>query len=174
MPIFWWITLNKTQLRPGDILLFEVIYNSPWHDKLIALGEKLLGKQFTKSSYCHAALIDTDTDMMLEAVWPKTHIIPIKSRGNKIQVFRVRNVTKEQCRIAVETAHKDLGLWYNIGKLFFGLFPRKHEVICSTYVGISWKGAKVKLMKKGIKVFSPDEIASNPLIKHLGELILKN
>lgn len=164
--------MNKTQLKPGDILLFEVVPNSPWHDKLIAFGEKFLGKQFTRSSYCHAALIDTDTDMMLEAVWPKTHIIPIKSRSNKIQVFRIKNATKEQCLKTVKEAHKDLGLWYNVGKLFFGLFPRKHEVICSTYVAISWKAAKVKFAKLNGKVFSPDEIASNPLVKHIGELIL--
>lgn len=166
--------MNKLQLRPGDILLFEVVPNSPWHDKLIAFGEKILRKQFTRSSYCHAALIDTDTDMMLEAVWPKTHIISIKSRNNKIQVFRVKNVTKAQCLKAVKKAHEDLGLWYNIGKLFFGVFPRKHEVICSTYIAISWKASKVKLSKRADKVFSPDEIASNPLVKHIGELILPN
>ncbi len=172
MQISWWITLNKTQLRPGDILLFEVVSNSPWHDKLIAFGEKMLGKQFTRSSYCHAALIDSDTDMMLEAVWPKSHIIPIKSRNNKIQVFRMKNATKAQCLKAVEKAHKNLGLWYNIGELFFGLFPRKHEVICSIYVAISWKSVGFKMAKKGDKVFSPDEIASSMLVKHVGELIL--
>jgi len=165
--------LSNIKLQPGDILLFEVVPNSPWHDKLIVFGEKLLGKQFTRSSYCHAALIDTDTDLMLEAVWPKTHIIPIKSRNNKIQVFRIKNATKAQCLKAVAEAHKDLGLWYNVGKLFFGLFPRKHEVICSTYVAISWKASKVQLAKRGDKVFSPDEIASNPLVKHVGELMLK-
>jgi hypothetical protein len=160
------------KLRPGDILLFEVVPNSPWHDKLIAFGEKLLGKQFAKASYCHAAMIDIDTELMLEAVWPKTHVIKIKSRNNKIQVFRVKNATKEQCLKAVEEAHKDLGLWYNIGKLFFGLFPRKHEVICSTYVGISWKAAGKKFAKLNDKVFSPDEMASDPLVMHVGELIL--
>lgn len=165
--------IDCTKLKPGDILLFEVGPNSPWHDKLIAFGERLLGKQFTKSSYCHAALIDTDTDLMLEAVWPKTHVIPIKARNNKIQVFRVKKATKEQCLKAVAEAHKNLGLWYNVGKLFFGLFPKKHEVICSTYVSISWKASKVTLVKKGTKVFSPDEIASNSLVRHIGELILK-
>ena len=164
--------MNKTHLKPGDILLFEVVPNSPWHDKLIAFGEKMLGKQFTKSAYCHAALIDTDTDLMLEAVWPQTHVLKIKSRNNKIQVFRMKNATKAQCLRAVKEAHKNLGLWYNVGKLCFGLFPRKHEVICSTYVAISWKPAGFRLAKKGDKVFSPDEIASNPLVKHVGELIL--
>ncbi len=162
------------KLRPGDILLFEVVPNSPWHDKLIAFGEKLLGKQFTRKSYCHAALIDTDTDLMLEAVWPKTHIIPIKSRNNKIQVFRMENVTKEQCLKAVKQAHKDLGLWYNVGKLCFGLFPRKHEVICSTYIAIAWKVTGKKFARIKDNVFSPDEMAADPLIKYVGELILPN
>jgi len=162
------------KLRPGDILLFEVVPNSPWHDKLIAFCEKLLGKQFARASYCHVALIDTDTDMMLEAVWPKTHIIPIKSSNNKIQVFRMKNATKAQCLLAVKEAHKDLGLWYNIGKLCFGLFPRKHEVICSTYVAISWKAARKIFAKINDKVFSPDEIAADPLVQHVGEFILPN
>jgi hypothetical protein len=164
--------LNRIKLKPGDILLFEVGSRSPWHDRLIALGEKLLKKQFTVGSYCHAAIIDTDTGLMLEAVWPKTHVIKIKSRNNKIQVFRVKSTTKTQCLRAVEEAHKDLGLWYNVGKLFFGLFPRKHEVICSTYVAISWRAAGVKLAKRGDRVFSPDEIAASPLVKHIGELTL--
>lgn len=164
--------MKNFKLKPGDILLFEVVPNSPWHDKLIAFGERVLGKQFTRSSYCHAALIDSDIDMMLEAVWPKTHIIPIKSRKNKIQVFRIKHATKDQCLAAIKKAHKNLGLWYNVGKLCFGLFPRKHEVICSTYVAISWKAGQVKLMHSGTKVFSPNEIASNPLVKYVGELKL--
>jgi hypothetical protein len=146
--------LSNIALQPGDILLFEVVPNSPWHDKLIALGEKLLGKQFTKTSYCHVAMIQ------------------IKARNNKIQVFRMKNATKKQCLLAVAEAHKDLGLWYNIGKLFFGLFPKKHEVICSTYVAISWKVAGKVFSKIDDKVFSPDEIAADPLVEHVGELIL--
>jgi len=161
------------KLKPGDILLFEVVPNSPWHDKLIALGERLMGKQWTRSAYCHAALIDEDTNLMLEAVWPKTHVIPIKSRNNKIQVFRVKKASKAQCYLAIEQARKDLGLWYNVGKLFFGLFPRRHEVICSTYVSKAWKAAGVKLDSKKVKVFSPDEIASSKLVRHVGELKLK-
>lgn len=161
------------KLKPGDILLFEVVPNSPWHDKLIAFGERLLGKQWTRASYCHAALIDEDTNLMLEAVWPKTHVLQIKSRNNKIQVFRVKKATKAQCALAIAQARKDLGLWYNVGKLFFGLFPHRHQVICSTYVSKAWKAAKVNLEKKRVKVFSPDEIASNPLVRHVGELKLK-
>lgn len=157
----------KIKLKAGDILLFQVVPNSPWHDKLIAFGEKLLGKQFTKYSYCHAALVDSDTDLMLEAVWPKTHIIKIKSRHNKIAVFRMKNATNEQRLWAVKWAHKNLGLWYNVGKLFFGLFPSRHKVICSTYVSDAWKAAGIKLEAKRVKVFSPDEIAVNPLLREI-------
>jgi uncharacterized protein YycO len=166
--------LNKRDLQPGDILLFKVAKHSPWHDKLIALGEKLLHKNFTKSNYCHAAMIDADTDLMLEAVWPVTHIIKIKSRNNKIEVFRIRNATPEQKLKAVKWTHKNLGLWYNVGQLLFGLFPRKHEVICSTYVAKAWKSSGIILGDINEKVFSPDEIAADPQLQHLGELRVKN
>ena len=157
----------NTKLQHGDILLFKVVSNSPWHDKLIALGEKLLHKQFSKSAYCHAAMIDTDTDLMLEAVWPVTHIIPIKSRNNQIEVYRVKHSTEAQKLQAVEWAHQNLGVWYNVGKLFFGLFPSKHKIICSTYVAEAWKSAGIILGDLNEKVFSPDEIAADPQLKRV-------
>lgn len=158
------------KLEPGDILLFRVVSTSPVHDKLIAFMEKCLNKQFTRASYCHAALIDTDTDLMLEAVWPKTHIIPIKSRNNEIEVYRVKNVTHEQKLQAVKWAHQNLGVWYSIGQLFFGLFPSKHKLICSVYVAKAWESAGIKLGDLSEKVFSPDEIAVSSKLELKGTL----
>ena len=163
--IFWWITLNK--LQPGDILLFRIDKTSPIHDKIIALGEKLLHKQFKKAEYCHVAMVDNDTKLMLEAVWPKTHVYTITARGNVMEVYRVKGVSKKQRKQALDWAHRNLNVWYNIGKLFFGLFPSKHKVICSTYVAGAWKSAGVILGDLNEKIFSPDELASSPLLKRV-------
>ena len=152
------------KLEPGDILLFRVTKNSPIHDRMIALMEKLLHKQFSKSAYCHAAMVDSDTDLMLEAVWPKTHIIPITARNNEIEVYRVIDATDGQTQQAILWAHQNLGVWYSVGQLFFGLFPSKHKVICSTYVADSWKSAGVVLGDLNEKVFSPDELAASKLL----------
>jgi hypothetical protein len=153
------------KLQPGDILLFQVNKHSPIHDKIIAFGEWLLHKQFAKHKYCHAAMVDEDTTLMLEAVWPKTHVYTITGRGNTVDVYRVKRASKKQIKVALDWAHANLNVWYNVGKLFFGLFPRKHEVICSTYVAGAWKAAGVVLGDLDEKVFSPDEIATSPLIK---------
>lgn len=165
--------MKKFDLQPGDILLFKVGKRSPWHDKLIALGQKLLNKNFTEASYCHVAMIDTDTTLMLEAVWPFTHIIKIKARNNKIEVYRVKRSTKAQKLKAVMWAHKHLGIWYNVGKLFFGLFPSRHKLICSTYIAKAWQSANVKLGKINEKIFSPDEMVISPHLQYLGVLHVK-
>jgi len=155
-------------LKPGDVLLYRVTPNSPWHDKLIAWGEKLMGKKFTKNSYCHVAMVDYDTDLILEAVWPKTHVVrfPGKSK-NPVEVYRVKDATPEQISKAIDWAHKNLGLWYNVGLLFFGLFPSKHKVVCSTYVDHAWDSAGLSLGDG--KLFSPDEVAASPMLERVLE-----
>jgi uncharacterized protein YycO len=152
------------KIRPGDIVLYKVTPNSPIHDKLIGIGERLLHKNFTKTSYCHVSMIDFDTDFILEAVWPKTHIIKFPGKtSNPVEIYRVKKATKKQISTAIKWAHSNLGLWYNIGLLLFGLFPKKHEVICSTYVANAFKAAGIKLGKNE-KLLSPDEIAANTIV----------
>ncbi|MGH7975010.1 MAG: hypothetical protein ACREBR_05765 [bacterium] len=163
------------KLKPGDIILFKVVAKSPWHDKLIALGELLLNKQFTRDSYCHVAMVDSDTALMLEAVWPKTHVIPLRCRGNVAEVYRVKGATSAQVKQALKWAHENVGLWYNVGKLFFGLFPSRHKVLCSTYVAKAWKSTNVTLGDIDEKIFSPDEIAANKkVVKFIKSIKLPN
>ena len=159
--------IDVSKLQPGDILLFRIDKTSPIHDRIIAFGEKLLNKQFSKRKYCHVAMIDTDPTLMLEAVWPKTHARTIITRGNTIEVYRVKNATKKQKQQALKWAHDNLNVWYNVGKLLFGLFPRKHEVICSTYVAGAWKSAGIILGDLEEKIFSPDELAASTLLKRV-------
>jgi hypothetical protein len=155
------------KLRSGDLILFRVTKNSPIHDKLIGIGEWLMRKKFTRHDYCHIAMVDSDTDLMLEAVWPRTHVIKIDwakmSKINDLEVYRVKRATKVQREKAISWAHKNIGVRYNIGLLLFGWFPMKHQVICSTYVGKSWHNAHVVLSNSGRmeKLLSPDEIAAN-------------
>lgn len=150
--------IDTSILQPGDILLYRVTPNSPWHDKVIAWGEQLLKKKFTKFNYCHVAMVDYDTDLILEAVWPWTHLTLFPGKGNNpVEVYRVKDVTPEQVKLAITWAHQNLGVWYDLGRLFFGLFPSRHKVICSTYIDYSWDNAGRSLGDG--KLLSPDEIA---------------
>jgi uncharacterized protein YycO len=156
------------KLNPGDILIYRVVPNSPWHDKLIAWGEKIMGKKSTPASYCHVAMVDYDTDLILEAVWPKTHVTKFPGKDlNPVEVYRVKGATLEQINIAIDWAHENLGLWYNIGLLFFGLFPKKHEVVCSTYIDDAWDAAGLSLGEG--KLLSPDEVAASPRLERVLE-----
>jgi hypothetical protein len=154
------------KLQPGDILLYRENKYSPIHDKLIALGEWLLNKQFTKSSYYHVAMVDLDTDLILEAVWPKTHVVELVMQPN-IEVYRIKDIKKSQVNQAILWAHENLGIWYSVGQLLFGLFSSKHKVICSTYVGEAFKSADINLGDITEKIFSPDEIAISPLLERI-------
>lgn len=153
------------KLQPGDILLYRETKHSPIHDKLISLGELLLHKQFTKSSFYHVAMMDTDTELMLEAVWPKTHVTKLVLED--VEIYRVKAVTKKQVRQAIRWAHQNLGVWYSVIQLLFGILPSKHRYICSTYVAKAWESAGVSLGNINERIFSPDEIAACKLLRRV-------
>jgi uncharacterized protein YycO len=162
--------VKQALLQPGDIILCRVTERSPIHDKLIAFGEWVMRKKFTRSSYCHVMMVDSDTELVLEAVWPKTHLVKAdwEAREKKyaLEVYRVKGATLVQKAKAIHWAHKNLGVWYNVGLLLFGWFPKKHEVICITYAMKAWAYAGSPLMKNE-KLPSPDELAVSTKLKRI-------
>lgn len=141
--------VTQKNLKPGDILLFKVIPSSSWFSKLIGWGQKLFGRVPQGRGYCHVALVDIDTDLMLEARWPKTRVSKIDlDKLNKtygIELYRVRGITPEQIDKAINWAHDHLDEWYDVPLLFTGWLVAKHSEICSTYVSHSFKDAKLDI-----------------------------
>jgi uncharacterized protein YycO len=155
-------------LHPGDLILYRTTKHSPIHDKLIALGEGVLQKKFTPSNYCHVSMVSNDTNLILEAVWPKTHVIKLDwNQPNELEVYRLKNVAQEQIKKAISWAEDHLGEWYDIPELFGGWISFKHAQICSTYMANSWKAAGIhfKTGKKGF--ITPDGIAIDPAVQRI-------
>lgn len=153
------------QLQPGDVLLFRTTKHSPFHDKVIAIAQWLVGEQRTRHSYHHVAMVGLD-NQIFEAIWKGTllHSFDEVKKTGLIEVYRVRNVTDQQIQITLEWATANLGKRYDFVKLFLGWagLDDKHSEICSTYVGNAWKAAGVQLTKKkNEKIYSPDDIAAN-------------
>jgi permuted papain-like amidase YaeF/Yiix C92 family enzyme len=156
-------------LQPGDLILYRTTKNSPIHDKLISIGEGLLRRKFTPSNYCHVSMASNDTNLILEAVWPKTHVTKFDwNQPNELEIYRVKNATSEQIQTAINWAENHLDEWYDIPELFGGWISFKHEQICSTYISKSWKNAKIyfKTGKNGF--ITPEGIATDPLVWRVG------
>jgi hypothetical protein len=167
--------IRKEQLRPGDLLFYRPKAALPgsW---LIAWMQNVVGKSpIHKVSYCHVAIIDADTDYLLESRWPKSKRWKIDwKKLNKhyyIELWRMRNVEQPEIDKALEWAHANLGQWYDLGLFVWGMFDGPHMEVCSTFVAKAWRaaGRVFKIHKKigaAEDFWSPDElIANTDLIK---------
>lgn len=160
---------DKSLLQPGDILLFRpksVFHISAW---FIAWGENVMGKTPHDVSYCHVALIDDDTNFLLEARWPKSHRTQFDlSKLDQIytvELWRVKNVTPEEIAHAVDWSRENVGEWYDLGLFMWGWIDAKHREVCSTFVAKAWAAAglqfkQIKTVGVGTLI-TPDEIAGN-------------
>lgn len=137
--------IDKLLMKPADILLFRVIPNSSLMSKIIGWGQRLFGKVPDKVQYCHVALVDTDTDLMLEARWPKTRVSKIDlnklSKEYGVELYRVRKITDEQIEKSIMWAHDHLDEWYDVSLFFTGYLDSKHEEVCSTFISHAFSAA---------------------------------
>ena len=161
--------IDKELLKPGDILLYRpksVFHLSAW---FIAWGQNVMGKTPHNVTYCHVALVDEDTDYILESRWPKSRRYKLDwkylDKMYTVELWRVKNSTKAESSKALEWAHNNLGEWYDLGLFVWGWFDAKQKEVCSTFVAKSW-GSVDRVFKQFKKVgvgtlISPDEIAGN-------------
>lgn len=137
-------------LQPGDILLFKPRgEHASFADRFIVWGQKLFRQVPKRVNYCHVALVDRDTRFVLEAKWPKTKISNLaiikQKTKHKIEVYRVRDLTPEQAKAAIDWAHEHLNEWYDVALFLTGFLDLKHSEICSTYVSHSFKAAGLEI-----------------------------
>jgi hypothetical protein len=169
--------IKKTILRPGDVLLYKpksVFHISAW---FITWAQNVIGKNpISGAKYCHVALVDSDTDYILESKWPKSHRVKLDwnklDKAYDIELWRVREVTQSQIDKILEWASANLGEWYDLGLFIWGLFDMKHMEVCSTFVEKSLQNAGLALVPKKIiagnkEFLTPDEIAAQPFLKRI-------
>jgi hypothetical protein len=140
---------SKDLIKPGDILLFRVILSSSWSSKFIGWAQRLFGGVPKGFGYCHVALVDQDTDLMLEARWPKTRVSKIDlNKLNKeygIELYRVRKITDEQIEQVIMWLHNHLDEWYDIPLFLTGFLDSKHSEICSTFISHAFQDAGLEI-----------------------------
>lgn len=155
--------LEKNKLKPADILLFRTTPRSTESEKFIAWAQHVIYNAPVDAKFCHVALVDYDTDLMCEAVWPKTKIseidFAVQGQPEKIEVYRVRNITDAQVQATIQWAHDHLDEWYDVPLFLTGWLDAKHAEVCSTYVshGFQASGLDVPHGSNAKKLILPDD-----------------
>ena len=172
------MVIRKQMLRPGDIIFFRTEKRSLPGSWLISWFQNIVGKSPIHGvSYSHIGIVDWDTNYLLDSRWPKSKRRKLDLEKYEkyygLELWRVRRVTQEQVKDALDWCYAHLGEWYDLGLFIWGMFDFSDAEVCSTFVYKAWGNALVffKIHKQigYVKKFiSPDEIASNTdLIKRL-------
>lgn len=127
-------------LYPGDILLFRPRgkKEEDFSDKLISWGQRLFRKVPKDVNYVHVAIVDWNPEYILEAVWPKSRVTNLATKRatstDKIEVWRIKNLTKEQLKKMLDYGHSHLGMWYDVPLFCTGFISLHNTEICSVFV----------------------------------------
>jgi len=168
--------IRKQMLRTGDLLFYRVTKKSGISSWFIAWAQNVIGKSPVHGKgYVHVAIIDKDTDYILESRWPRSRRWKIDwkklDKRYAVELWRVRIVTVEHMDKVTKWCYDHLGEWYDLGLFFWGLLDFKEAEVCSTFVKRAWENAGVhfKLHRKPEALITPDElIGSNPdIIKRI-------
>jgi hypothetical protein len=156
---------RHSTLYPGDILLFRPRGKKAetLSDKFIAWGQRLFRQVPKNVNYVHVAIVDWNPEFILEARWPKSEIsnlaIRRASSTDKIEVWRIKNLTPEQLKKILDYGHEHLGMWYDVLLFLTGFLSLKHTTICSLYVSrmCNAAGLDIPYGFKGKKLILPDD-----------------
>src|SRR5262249_14437548 len=102
-----------------------------------------------------------------ESRWPKSQKTKLDwnylNKCYKMELYRVKNSTQNDISSVLNWCQTHLGIQYDLGLFFFGLFDRKNLEVCSTFVAKAFFTAGFILSVKGTskKLITPDEIARN-------------
>lgn len=144
--------INKKLLKPCDVLLFRTTHKSTIFQRLIVWGQKTFYHVPQAARYSHVAIVAGDTNLLIEAVWPKIRIVPISYSNYKdrecIEVYRIKNLTDEQREKILAYAYAHVGEWYDFLLLFTGWIDVKHAEVCSTFVSKACHNADLDIPSK--------------------------
>jgi hypothetical protein len=160
-------------LFPGDILLFRPRgkKTETFSDKLIVWGQRLFRQVPKNINYVHVAIVDWNPEFILEAKWPKTQISNLAARRatskDKIEVWRIRNLTPEQLKKILDYAHDHLNEWYDIPLFLTGFISLHNTEICSVYISQACNAAELDIpygFKYKVLVVPDDFIVFNTML----------
>jgi uncharacterized protein YycO len=166
--------INKKLLKPCDILLFRETHRSTWIQRLIVWGQCTFYHVPKQARYCHVALVAGDTNLLVEAVWPKTHITTIdfstyKNR-EQIEVCRIKDLTDAQREKILTWAYSHTGEWYDVLLLLTGWLSIRHTEICSVFVSKACKAAGLEIPhmhRKSGMVLPDDYVEFNTMLERV-------
>ena len=158
----------KDLAKPGDILLYRVTSKSGWISKLIASVQLWRSEGDEGPQYSHCAIVDMDRIHMVEAYWPRVRRVQIDWSVAGLELWRVQQSNDTQATFTVGWVRAKVGLPYDLGHAFFGLFDFKHAEKCTSLVTGPWKAHGRDLMAKAGKFLGPTELAESPQLRRLG------
>lgn len=171
--------MRLNELKPGDLLLYKIDLKAgglkKWVAKLIGFFQPVIGEGGKlNNTYSHVAMVDLDTNYLLEETWPRSRKtrITLPESPAQIEVFRVKAANdlfngKNRVVSAVEWCYNHLGIHYDLALLLsFGVVDQRNHEVCSTFIGKAWLFAGVILSTEDHRdrLLSPDEIAANKIV----------
>jgi hypothetical protein len=156
-------------LQPGDVLLWRVVPQAPWKDRLIGWGENLIHQVASDGyEYYHVAFVSNDTNQMYSSQPPKIDLYPIpKPLPDYVEVYRtITPLDHVQLINIFKYAESRRGRPYPfIGVLTIGWLSGNLE-FCSQYTEDSFACGQV-VLSDDIRFTTPDDIANSSLIKRV-------
>ncbi len=159
-------------LKTGDIILTS-------RDSLIVKLQRFFQKDPVR--YGHAAIIDMETNSVLEASF-KLKASPLEEffankKHKKYKILRYNNITDTQTKVLVKSMWSLIGNIYNFKRIFLQaldhifntnwftkLDKNKNNQVCSSYVAWGYYVAcKIKFNDVGWASCDPDDIEDNSL-----------
>lgn len=139
-------------LQHGDLIFYKITPQSWWILRLIA--------------YSHVSILDYDKTQQLEGIWPKTRTSKIDWSNLNIEVWRVKNLTREQRHAALTWAYCHLDRPYDVGQILLGLFKWSSAYTCSEFVVEAYQHVGIDLAPNAGRFLAPNELIT-PLIERI-------
>jgi len=157
------MAIDRSKIRPGDLLLFRIVEKSSWLGKAIGFFSVLTGKQGSyKRTYGHVGLVESQY-FYLEMTFPKSKRTEIKLDDPEAELWRIENLTPEKAQKAIDWAKGNLGKWYNIRHIITLGFMKGYG--CSDFVSNAFiqsgTGIVLSIEGRDDPVVSPNEIADS-------------
>lgn len=155
----------REDAKPGDLLFYKVTPQSNWIARLIAIAQIWRKEGDGSTQYSHVSII-THRLTQIEAVWPKVKESDVDWSSERLELWRINNISYLQAADIVLHAVQRIGQWYDLGNFFFGLFPSKQRQICTTLVTEAAKDVNITLARDAGDLITPNElIADRQLIR---------
>ena len=161
---------DRARPRPGDILVYKVVPQSSFKDKLIDWWEKITFQGF--EGYIHVAMLDVTLENKFEATWPKYRHVPINWNDLGLELWRIKNFTADQRARMLTEAASYVGDWYGLGTGLLSVIKSKRLQVCTQYVVNCALAVQIDL-EDGLQeeddfILAPDDLVRSTYLDRIG------